>query len=274
MRKFFATRLFKVLLLGALWGSFLVFFGNYAPKGVSNIFLSLTAPVRSAIHSAALTFKEVGGFLGAIGSLKKENEQIRMHNLDLEAENALLKDMQRENALLREQLELLPRDKYALIAASILSMDEAGRGTWIEINKGEEAGIRSGMAVVVSRSILIGRVEEVYESRAKVMLLSNPKSAINVVSAQTGAKGVLKGEYGLGMIMDMVLQMDVLNKGDSIVTSGIGSEMPRGLLVGGVQQTHPSEDHLFQQAVISSPVRFSALEHVFVVKGALEEKNK
>lgn len=271
MRKFFATRLFKVLLLGALFGSFLAFSEGPSLGRISGVFLVITAPARSAAHSFALTIREVGGFLGSIGSLKKENENLRIRNSDLEAENAHLSDLERENAILREQLELLPRDKYALVAATVLSMDEAGRGTWIEIDKGEKDGIKGGMAVIVSRSILVGKVESVYPSRSRVILLSNPKSAVNVASAQTGAKGVLRGEYGLGMVMDMVLQTDVLNKGDSIVTSGIGSEIPRGLLIGGVQQVAPSDDHLFQRAAISSPVRFSALEHVFVVSGEFNE---
>ena len=88
-----------------------------------------------------------------------------------------------------------------------------------------------------------------------------------MATVQTGAKGVIKGEYGLGLIFDMILQTDSIQSGDEIVTSGIGGQLPRGLLVGTVQNVHASDDHLFQQATVVSPLQISKLQFVFVVVG-------
>ncbi|MDO8529508.1 MAG: rod shape-determining protein MreC, partial [bacterium] len=73
--------------------------------------------------------------------------------------------------------------------------------------------------------------------------------------------------YGLGIILDMVLQSESLNKGDTIVTSKIGNDFPSGLLVGTVENISFSSDRLFQRAVVSPPVDFSHLQFVFVIKG-------
>ena len=86
------------------------------------------------------------------------------------------------------------------------------------------------------------------------------------MTVESGAKGVAKGEYGLGIIFDMVLQTDSINTGDSVITSGIGGEIPRGLYVGTIQEIHQSDDHLFQQAVLTAPIQFSKLQIVFVIK--------
>jgi rod shape-determining protein MreC len=125
------------------------------------------------------------------------------------------------------------------------------------------------MAVIVYDGILIGKVSEVYSNSAKVILLSDASSSINVSDSETSAKGILSGEYGLGIIIEMVEQTDVLRVGDDIVTSGLGGAMPKGLLIGKVDQVSTSPDKLFQQAVVRPTVKYSNLNVVFVIK---EEK--
>jgi len=143
----------------------------------------------------------------------------------------MLSDMKNENANLREQLDLLPRDRFNLAAASVISQDPNGTGNWLGIDKGSADGITVGMPVIVSKSIFVGRIDQVDAKSSQVALLTNPKSTINVMTLENGAKGVARGEYGLGIIFDMVLQTDSINVGDVVVTSGIGGELPRGLYV-------------------------------------------
>jgi rod shape-determining protein MreC len=109
-------------------------------------------------------------------------------------------------------------------------------------------------------------VEEVGLKNAKINLLSNPSSSVNVVDLETGAKGIVSGEYGLGLAMDMVAQTDALNEGETIVTSGLGGGIPRGLLVGKIKDLRSSGDKLFQQASIVPRVKYATLEVVFVIK--------
>jgi rod shape-determining protein MreC len=213
-----------------------------------------------------MTLEGTKDFLSSIGQLKKENEKLLGENQSLVSENAYLHDLENENKMLREQLNILPRDQYNLVASSVVSQDPNGLGNWMEIDRGKKDGIAEGMAVIVSKGVLIGRVQEVSEDSARVILLTNPKSTVNVATVESGAKGVVKGEYGLGMIFDMILQTDSVQTGNNVITSGIGGEIPRGLYVGSVQEVHPSDDHLFQQATVISPIQSSKLQMVFVIK--------
>ena len=176
----------------------------------------------------------------------------------------MLRDVENENTVLREQLNLLPRDHYNLEACFVISQDPNGMGNWLGIDKGSNDGIRVGDSVIVSKGVLVGRVQEVNAETAKVLLLTNPESTVNVATLKNGTKGVAKGEYGLGITFDMILQTDAINVGDEVITSG--GDIPRGLYVGTVQEVHSSEDYLFQQAVINSPVQASKLQILFVVK--------
>lgn len=148
----------------------------------------------------------------------------------------------------------------------MVSADPNGTGNWIEIDKGSYDGVKEGMPVIVSKGVLIGRVQEIGFKNSKIILLTNPKSMVNVMTLENGTKGVVRGEYGLGIIFDMILQADTIKTGDGVVTSGVGGDIPRGLFVGSVQEIHPSGDHLFQQAVVIAPIQTSKLQMVFVVR--------
>ena len=268
MQKFTSTKLFKVIFIAALF-LLLVFLNpvnifNPIRSGFSEILM----PFQKAFYSFSAGIEGMKDFVGSIGQLKNENEQLLKENQSLLAENAMINDTKNENTILREQLNLLPRDKYNLAAAFVVSQDPNGTGNWLEIDKGSDDGIAMGMPVIVSKGILIGRIQQVNNKSSQVTLLTNPKSTINIMTMESGAKGVAKGEYGLGIIFDMVLQTDSINVGDSVITSGIGNEIPRGLYVGTIQEIHQSDDHLFQQAVLTAPIQVSKLQMVFVIKSS------
>jgi rod shape-determining protein MreC len=267
MQKFTSTKLFKIISIAALF--VLLIFINpqfiFSPVR-SGLTLALT-PFQKVFYSISLGFENTKEFLGSIGQLKNENGKLIKDNQNLLAENSLLRDVKNENVLLREQLGMLPRDQYDLIASFVVSQDPNGTGNWIEIDKGNSDGIKTGMSVIVSKGVLIGRVQEVGAKSSKIILLTNPKSTVNVMTLENGTKGVVRGEYGLGIIFDMILQADAIEAGDNVITSGVGGDIPRGLYVGAVQEVHPSDDQLFQQATVTAPLQVSKLQMVFVIKG-------
>lgn len=205
-------------------------------------------------------------FLGSIGNLKNENEKLIGENQVLLAQNNRLKDAEKENRFLRQQLDLAPREDFDLEAGFIIAQDPQGLGNYFIIDKGENAGIRAGMPAIVSEGVLVGRVTEVYPGAAKIVLVADPSSAINAQTQDSGAKGIIRGEYGLGLKMDMITQADVLNEGDAVITSGLGGEIPRGLTIGKIGQVSQSPDKLFQEASVVPAIDLSGLRTVFVIK--------
>lgn len=258
----------SIKILAALLVILLLIFLNLGGifDPVKKILFFAIKPFQKTSYLISRGFSQKIDFLSSISDMRNENARLLKENDYLSKEIAQFKDIRKENEVLREQLDLAPQKDFDLEAAFVIGQNPEKLGSWLLIDKGNNNGIKEGMPLIVSDGILIGKVSEVYPTSSKVILLSDPSMVVNVADLETGARGVAKGDYGLGVTMDLVEQTDTINKGDTIITSGLGGEIPRGLFVGKVQETKLSEDKLFQQASIVPRVKYSKLDVVFVIK--------
>jgi len=264
--QFFSSKISKVILVGAVFGLLVFLNPNNFFNPIRSALFFVTSPLQKGISGIFYTFKGGGDFISSIWKLKTDNEQLLKNNYDLQSKLITMKELEKENNFLREQAGLLPRDKFVMQAASIVGRDSYNLGNWIQIDKGERDGLQKDMPVIIGNGIMIGKVNEVNYSTAKVILITNPESIVNSLDVETEAKGVVKGEFGLGIRLDMVLPTETITVGDAVATSGLGNQTPRGLLIGNISEVKMSSDGLFQQAVLSSPIDFSKLYQVFIIK--------
>jgi rod shape-determining protein MreC len=263
------TRLFRVMVICCICLGLIFWNPQRLMYPIRMLFGFVATPFESVFAIASFYGDSSLEFLSSIGKLKQDNEQLIRENLRLVSENAKLYDVQRENEFLRKELDLLPRKTFDLQAAEVIGLDQKNAGNWLLIDKGSADGIRKGMAVIVNQGVVVGMVDDVLPNSAKVILVTSPDSVINGVDAKTEARGIVRGQYGLGIVMDTVLMTDIVKQGDDVVTSGLTNDFPRGLFLGKVDTTHPSPDRLFQQVTLVPAVNFSKLRTVFVIKGNL-----
>ena len=266
LKKYISRKILKIFLI-TIFCVILIFLSS------KNFFNPLRGVIIRVIYPFQKAFYIVGretsgyvNFLQNIRNLRKENEKLIRENYILSAELADLKSADRENQILREQLKLAPKNSLNLEASFVIGQDPQRLGSWLLIDKGSQEGINVGMPVIVYEGILVGRVSEVFPHSAQVEMIFHTSSVINVSDNETETKGVISGEYGLGIIMDMISQKDVVNAGDTIVTSGLSQEIPKGLLIGKVQEVMNSPDRLYKQATVTPRVKYSDIDLVFVVK--------
>ena len=266
-RKFSQTKLSRALIIAGVLAVLLFFQPRFLMEPLRTVLATFGWPFENLFSLIAFETKDKFSFFSSIGDLKGENERLEKERLDLLARNARFSEVAKENETLRQEIGLLPRNDYRLKAVEVIGRDVSGLGNFLTIDHGALDGIVQDMPAIVGAGVLVGRVSEVFPKSARVMLLSNPESLINGSSLETSAKGIVKGEHGLGLLFDMVLQTDILKPGDTVVTSGLGGDMPSGLLIGTLQEPRLTEDRLFQRASIVSPAKFDSLRFLFILEG-------
>lgn len=265
-RPFTQTKFFRALLVFGAALFFVWLSPQWLVRPLGATVMTVTLPLQKIYAFTAFKIEDTFNFFTSIRELKRENERLEKERLRLLVADARLAEVLTENETLRRQIDLLPRERFSLQPAEVVGQDTAGLGNWITIDRGSLAGIRQGMAVIVDAGVLIGRVTEVFPANARVMLISNPESLLSATALKTEARGIVKGEYGLGLLFDMVLQTDVLQAGDTLVSTGLKGDLPSGLVIGTLRDVRLSDDRLFQQASVVSPVRLDRLRYVFIIE--------
>ena len=132
------------------------------------------------------------------------------------------------------------------------------------INKGTNDGLKIGDGVISSGS-LIGRIKKIYSDRSEVESIMSHNSIVPVRLLSSKESGLLQG--GLeGLVMTDIPIGAKIQAGDQVVTSGLGADLPPGILVGKVEQIIGSDGELFQKTRVSPITTFSDIQVVSVAK--------
>ena len=270
MKHFFKKNYFLLSILVTAFVFVIFFARDKDEKPLESLTYTIVRPF-------ALFFSASGSYLGekilffsSIGNLKKENESVLKKNIELEIKIAQLRDVEIENSKLREELNLAPQDKYDLEAALIIGKDLKRGEDVIYISKGRKNGIEKNMVVVVEKGVLIGRVSRVLERSSEVELILNRDIQVNAEIQESEAKGIVHGEYGTAVVLDMIPQSMEIKSGDTVITSGLGGVFPRGLLIGYAKEVTITSDKLFQKTSLILPVELNKIRMIWVIKNNFE----
>lgn len=198
--------------------------------------------------------------------------RLTQRNAELEAEVARLQvdiiNLQQQNADLQVLSALLdfaranPENEY--VSAAVIGRDPSPFLQYVIINQGSDDGLRRGMPVVSSQG-LIGRVAAVTANAARVQLISDPSSTVNVKLKNTGAEASLTGSITGELTLESIPQEASVSTGELILTSGLGGNYPPDILVGQVTGVRQSPVELFQTALVQPVEDFSKLDIVMVI---------
>lgn len=202
------------------------------------------------------------------GTLRKKVSELEAERDRLIVENAKLKGMDVENRRLSALLEFVGGAEYDLRVVDIVGGSTDLDMHTVEIDAGSSDGVVIDDAVVAGEGAVVGKVVSVRERGATVELLTDSRSrfATLVLSSDGQATGgVAEGGHGTGMMMRLIPQNAPIMQGDTVVTSGLESGIPRGLLVGRVESVREEPNEPFQTAVLSPIVSLDSLTTVGVV---------
>ena len=118
---------------------------------------------------------------------------------------------------------------------------------------------------VVTNNGLVGKIDAVTASAARVKLLTDSTSMVNAVIPDIDAECVVEGSVTGDITIEMVSQDVTLLPGQIVQTSGLGGEYPADYVIGQILNVNQINNELFQSASLVPAEDFSSLEAVLVV---------
>jgi len=154
--------------------------------------------------------------------------------------------------------------QFSYIAATVIGREISPFMQYIIIDRGTNHGLRYGMPVVTQQG-LVGRVDAVIAGAARVKLVTDSTSVVNVRLKSAGIEAQLTGSLTGDVSLDMI-PLDInVEPGDVILTSGLGGNFPANVFVGQVLSTQRDANELFQTASVQPVVSFDSISAVLVV---------
>lgn len=188
----------------------------------------------------------------------EENDRLKKRIDELAALQSENKNYKAENEHLKEQLNLnATLTNYDKVSASVISRSPDSWQEILIIDKGKKDGVNVNMPVMGNKG-LIGRVILADQFNAKVELLTaeNQKSnhfPVMIATAEDQFSYGLLADYDEKnelFIVTQLTQSKRIKVGDTVATSGLGGNSPKGLPVGKVVRVEPNSNGLDKKVYV------------------------
>jgi rod shape-determining protein MreC len=230
--------------------------------------LRLVSPGQAAMSYVARAITGVAGRYVELKGVRAENESLHRENRQLRTELMEMRRLAEESGRYQRLLGLRDATPAETIAARVIAVDASPyfRVARVDIDRGEGT-VRRGMPVLTPEGV-VGRINRVAGKSSDVLLLVDPRSALDVLVPRTGGRGILRGkagENGYRCSIEYLARGEPVKEGDAVVTSGVGGAFPRNLAVGHVTRIIPGAVGLYQDVEVTPDVDFARLIDVLVV---------
>ena len=225
-----------------------------------------TAALRGVGAFVFAPFDRIVLSLDRVAAAWGENQTLHQRIAELTLENERLRIGGVENQELRRSLGLPIARRFTLQPVEILALTGEGLPTAATISAGRRQGIEEGDAVMTGEGLL-GRIGETYDNLSRVILITDPNSAVACEVESTGVLGVLRlaSSPRARLVLANVPLTDTVHVGQRILTSGYSRHYPRGLAIGRVLRAVPDASRLMLEVEVAPAVRLSRLRHAFVI---------
>ena len=232
------------------------------------LFRTAISPLVSAQTWLSSRFMAVYEFVTVprdIASLRSQNQALESEVAGLQAQIIELEQQLREAQVLYALLDFArssPASQY--VAAAVIGRAPSPFLHYVIIDHGSDHGLRRGMPVITDQG-LVGRIDALTATAARVQLVTDPGSTVNVRLQSTRTEAQITGSVTGEIELGLVSQDTPLLPGEIVLTSGLGGGYPADLLVGQVVSVRSSGTDLFQSASVQSVVDFGSLQAVLVI---------
>lgn len=245
---------------------------NIGENAIGTVTSSISRIVYSSIASSKEVFKNIFGSK----AIREENEKLKIENAELKEKNISMENIVAKEEFLKNEYNLYLKNKENLLSANVIALDNNSLFVRFNINKGSKDGVKVGDIIVQGTvgdkentyiKAVVGKVVEVGYNWSKVSSLVDSASNVSFNVVRTQSYGAINSQEN-NLLSGFMYKSDAdVVVGDKLVTSGRGGVFPRNLYIGEVTEVKSSENNLEKKVSVKSPVDFTTLFRVFVLKG-------
>lgn len=236
----------------------------YAAEGPGRFSIAVVAPFQKMISKTTRFFCNIWQHYFFLISVADENDRLRGQTQETMILKHRYEEVRQANGRLRRLLALGQQIQRPVQAAQVVGKDPSPWFQTVLVDKGREDGVRIGSPVINPQGV-VGLVVEVTDRYAKVMLLTDPNSAVDAIVQENRARGIIKGGTSGYCVFNYVLRKHDLNVGSTVVSSGMDGVFPKGLPIGRITEIDKKDSGIFQELTVRPYVDFERLEEVLIV---------
>lgn len=193
----------------------------------------VAAPALAALREPVALTRRVVASVGELLNLRAENARLREENARLLEWEVAARAYERDNASFRRMLKVTTEPLSTFISAHVIGDSASAFVRTMLLDAGNRDGVEKGQAVV-NEAGLAGRVVEVGQRSARILLLTDLNSRIPVKIEGSRYRGIMAGDNTDQPRIEYLPATAPVQAGDRIVTSGDGGLLPPGIAVGTV----------------------------------------
>ena len=217
---------------------------------------NIVTPLQYAVNWPIAVVENFAITMSSKRVLLDENAKLRAEIILLEAKQQKLISLEQENIKLRGLVTSgILAEKEKFLIANLLAVNTNNFNHKVLLDKGTSNGLYIGQPVLDAYGIM-GQIIDVSTERSTVLLLTDTKSAIPVKITRNGNRSILIGTGSFNYLeLAGVSEMFDVKKGDTLVTSDLGSRFPDGYPVGTVTKVERVLGEQFLKVIVSPSAR-------------------
>lgn len=237
------------------------------------ITMSISAKLNREVTKPEIILKDIVTLINKViiypfTTLAKESNQDENYLIQKNINESLEQEIKE----LKELLELNNTlTEYTIENATILSRNKGYWFNTLTVDKGKNDGIKKDMAVITSNG-LIGKISKVYGNSSEIKLITsddvNYKVSVSIKINNTDNYAILNGYDQENNLLKVtgVSKTTEAQRGDIVVTSGLGEMFPSGIYVGEVEKIENDKYNLSKTIYIKTKQDFNNIHYVSILK--------
>lgn len=272
MKNLFNTKPFKMvvsIIAVFLIGALIAAANGHGETAQSTVLGTLFSPAHYVAQKISNSLDNISGNVSGNAQYEKEIKKLQSQIGDLQSQLVDYENLKRQNELYKEFLGVKEEHKdFQFVEASVTGRDSADIYKSFTVSKGTVNGVAVGDAVMYGK-YLVGIVDKAYPTYSVVKTILDPDFSVsayeiisNEISYVTGTASLAKENKCKMANLDATTK--ITNEA-IICTAGVGGTVPKGLIIGTVDEIADESTDISSYAIITPGADIESINTCFIL---------